>query len=93
MTKIREKKFGAEKKEIFLDKKLQLTYPLSSIKDVQVTEKPSALEREHPALQNMKFPNFFLLMWVIFVLLDPDSGSNLDPDPNYWISSEPAILK
>jgi hypothetical protein len=31
-------------------------------------EKPSALKREHPALQNMKFL-FFL--WVIFALLDP----------------------
>jgi hypothetical protein len=50
--------------------------------------KPSALKREHPALQNMKF---FLLLWVIFALLDPDpeygstdlieSGSNPDPKP------------
>jgi hypothetical protein len=41
----------------------------------------------------MKFFNFFLLLWVIFALLDPDpdsesgatdpieSGSNPDPDP------------
>jgi hypothetical protein len=29
----------------------------------------SALQREHPALQNMKFLNFFLLLWVIFALL------------------------
>jgi hypothetical protein len=41
----------------------------------------------------MKFPNFFLLLWVIFAMLDPDpedgsgfadlieSGSNPDPDP------------
>ncbi len=54
--------------------------------------KPSALEREHPALQNMKFLNFFLILWAIFNLLDPDSesgstdliesGYNQDPDPN-----------
>jgi hypothetical protein len=58
-------------------------------------KKPSALKREHPTLQNMKFLNFFLLLWVIFALLDPDpdskcgsgstdlieSGSNRDPDP------------
>jgi hypothetical protein len=25
-----------------------------------------------PALQNMKFLNFFLLLWAIFALLDPD---------------------
>jgi hypothetical protein len=35
-------------------------------------EKPSALKREHPALQNMKILYFFLFLWVIFALLDPD---------------------
>jgi hypothetical protein len=58
-------------------------------------KKPSALKREHPALQNMKFLKFFLLLWVIFGLLNPDldpeygsrsidpieSGSNSDPQP------------
>ncbi len=52
-----------------------------------------ALTREHPALQNMKFLNFFLFLWVIFALLDPDpdsgptdlieSGSNPAPDPKH----------
>jgi hypothetical protein len=36
---------------------------------------PSALKREYPALENMKFLNFFLLLWVIFALLDPDPDS------------------
>ncbi len=37
-------------------------------------QKPSALKREHPALQNMKIEihYFFLYLWVIFALLDPD---------------------
>ncbi len=75
---------------MFIDKKLQFTYPWASMKDVQATgqEKPSALKREHSALQNMKFHNFFLFLWVIFALMDPDpestdlieSGSNPDPD-------------
>jgi hypothetical protein len=39
----------------------------------KLQEKPSALKREHPALQKMKFMNFFLCLWVIFALLDPDS--------------------
>jgi hypothetical protein len=59
----------------------------------RLQEKPSDLKRERPTLQNMKFPNFFIFLWVIFALLDPDcesvyvSGdpiefrSNLDPDP------------
>jgi hypothetical protein len=66
----------------------------------QLQEKPSALKREHPALQKMKFINFFLCLWVIFALLGPDgesgsgyrsrdpieSGSNQDsyPDPQHW---------
>ncbi len=41
----------------------------------KLQKKPSALKREHPALQNMKFLNFFLLFWVIFALLDPDPDS------------------
>jgi hypothetical protein len=43
-----------------------------------VQEKPSALRREHPALQKMKFIKCFLFFGVIFALLDPDP-MNLDP--------------
>jgi hypothetical protein len=43
--------------------------------DVQVKEKAFSLKREHPALQNMKFLKFFLLLWAIFALLDPDPDS------------------
>ncbi len=62
----------------------------------KLQKKPSALKREHPALQNMKFLSFYLFLWVIFALLDPDpdfeagfgstglidSGSNTDP--KHW---------
>jgi hypothetical protein len=65
----------------------------------ELQKKPSALQREHPALQNMKVLNFFLV-WVIFALLDPDpnseygsgsndlieSGTNTDLDPKPWLS-------
>jgi hypothetical protein len=41
--------------------------------------------REHPALQNMKFLNFFLFWWAIFALLCPDPDACpltlLNPDP------------
>jgi hypothetical protein len=36
--------------------------------------KPSALKREHPALQKMKINNFFLFLWDI--LPPNESGSN-----------------
>jgi hypothetical protein len=60
----------------------------------KLQKKPSAFKRGHPTLQNMNFDKFFLLLWVIFALLDPDpdsesgstdpieSGSNPDPDPH-----------
>ncbi len=44
----------------------------------KLQEKLSALKREHPALQKIKFINFFLFLWIIFALLG--SGSNPDPD-------------
>jgi hypothetical protein len=35
--------------------------------------KDSKLQEKHPALLNMKFLKVFLLLWVIFALLDPHS--------------------
>jgi hypothetical protein len=55
----------------------------------KLQEKPSALNREHPALKNMKFLLFFQFMCVIFALLDPDPDPatliNADPDPKPWL--------
>jgi hypothetical protein len=62
----------------------------------KLQKKQSALKREHPAFQNMKYIIFFLLLWVIFALQYPDpdseyrsgstdlieSGSNPDTDPD-----------
>jgi hypothetical protein len=36
------------------------------------TEEAFSLQREHPALQNMTFLNFFLTVSVIFALLEPN---------------------
>jgi hypothetical protein len=55
----------------------------------KLQKKPVELKREHPALQNMKFLNLFLFLWVIFAgsgfgssdLIE--SGSN--PDPKHWV--------
>jgi hypothetical protein len=61
--------------------------------------KPSALEREHPVLKNMKILDFFLFLWVIFSLLDPDpdpaTQTNVDPDMDphgYGSGSETLIF-
>jgi hypothetical protein len=44
---------------------------------------PSALKREHPALQNFKFLNFFVRHFChLFDLIE--SGSILDPYPKHW---------
>jgi hypothetical protein len=47
----------------------------------KLQEKPSALKKEYPALQNVKILHFFLFLWVIFSLLDPD------PDPQFECGS------
>jgi hypothetical protein len=55
-------------------------------KKIKLQKKTSALKTGHPALQNKKFL-IFLLFWVIFALLDPDSKSRsgstdlIEPDP------------
>jgi hypothetical protein len=49
----------------------------------KLQEKPSAIKREHPVLKNMKILDFFLFLWVIFALLDPD------PDPATPINADP----
>ncbi len=57
----------------------------------KLQEKTSALKREHPALQKMKFINFFLCLLVIFALLDPDP--DLDTDPGTPLNSDPIRIR
>jgi hypothetical protein len=60
-------------KNIFYIKKRNLLIPRPPKRTPKLLEKPSsALKKEHSALQNMKILNFFLFVWVIFALLDPD---------------------
>jgi hypothetical protein len=51
---------------------LQFTYPYLFIKDAQATGEAFTLKKEHPVLKNMKILDFFIFLWVIFALLDPD---------------------
>jgi hypothetical protein len=74
------KKFTAKKLNLNFQK-LQFTYPCASRKDVQATEEAFSPQKKHPELQNMKFLNFFLLLRIIFALLDPDTDPN--PESRY----------
>ncbi len=71
------------------DQKLQFTYPLASIKGVQAIGEAFSPQKgtSVPALQNMKFLNFFLFLWVIFALLD------LDLDPLTWLNPDPVQFR
>jgi hypothetical protein len=76
------KKITAEKKiKFFWIKNYNLPIPRQRTPKLQ--EKPSALKREHPVLKNMKILDFFLFLWVVFDLLDPD------PDPSTQIIADP----
>jgi hypothetical protein len=58
----------------------------------KLQEKPTALKREHPALQNMKILYFFLFLWVIFALLDPDPDRQFECGSGYGYGSGSATL-
>ncbi len=59
----------------------------------KLQEKPSALIREYPPLQKMKFINCFLYLWVIFALLDPDPIAYPDMDPGNPLNSDPIRIR
>jgi hypothetical protein len=62
----------------------------------KLQKKPSALKRGHPTLQNMNFYKFFLLLWVIFALLDPDPDPGFripDPDPLARLNPDPIRIR
>jgi hypothetical protein len=65
----------ADRIRIFFWSKIVIYLSLGLLKRTsKLQEKPSALKREHSALlKNMKFINFFLFLWVVFALLNPDT--------------------
>jgi hypothetical protein len=58
-------------------------YNLPPERTPKLPEKPSALKKEHPTLQNMKILYFFIFLWVTIPLLDPD------PDQEPQINADP----
>jgi hypothetical protein len=75
MTRNWEKITAEIKFNIFFIKNYNLLLRGLLYRKLKLQKKPSALKREHPARENMKFLNFFLFLLVIFALLDPDSES------------------
>jgi hypothetical protein len=81
------KKFAAEKKfNFFYQTTIYLS--LGFHKERPCYRRSLVVKREHSAIQKHDISNFFLLLWVIFALLDPDSDSSIDliesgsnPDP------------
>ncbi len=56
----------------FLDQTLQFTYPWASIKDAQATGEAFSPQKRTSRNWNMKILDFFLFLWFIFALLNPD---------------------
>jgi hypothetical protein len=77
----RIKRAAGRGRQDFLIKNCNLTIPRPPLRTPKLQEKPSALKREHPALQKMKILSFFLFFGVILSLLDPD------PDPQFVCGS------
>jgi hypothetical protein len=85
-------------KFLFLNKNYNIgtgTHSSAPIKDVQATEEAFSPQKRTSSTSNMKFLNFFLFMWIIFALLDPNSDSGYgstdliesgsNPDPKHWL--------
>ncbi len=80
-------KVTAEKKFKFSFKNFNLFIPRYPWRTFKLQETPSALRKDNPALQTKKML-YFLLLFVIFALLDPepaDQNPSADPDPQHWI--------
>ncbi len=75
-SKILQKKI-----QIFWSKIVYLFIPRPPWRTSKLQEKPSVLKREHPALQNMKFLNFFQFLWLFlrsWIQIQP-TKMNADP--------------
>ncbi len=75
-------------KNLQQQKKYNLPIPRPPERTSNLQKKPSALKREHPALQNMKFPKLFVYFcgpflpsWTRIPNPDTDQRTWLNPDP------------
>ncbi len=87
-----------KKNNILLIKNCNLPIPRPPESTSKLPENPSALTKEHPALQNTKFLNFFLVLWVILpslnrIRMDSESGWIPNPDPLTWFNPDPIRIR
>jgi hypothetical protein len=69
------KKITAEKNYIFFRSKTTIYLSLGLQENVQVSEKTFSSQKRPSNTSKHELLNFFLLLWVIFALLDPDPDS------------------
>jgi hypothetical protein len=88
-----DQKLKADKK--FLIKNYNLPIPRLPLGTSKLQKKFSALNREHPAVQDMKFLKFFyfcgsfLLCWIWIRIPNTD----LDPDAMAWLNPDPIRIR
>ncbi len=67
-----KKNYNWKKGKFFGIKNYNSPIPRTPLRTSKLQKKLSALKKGHTTLQNMNFLNFFLLLRVIFALLDPE---------------------
>ncbi len=60
---------------------LHFFYFQAAWKTPKLQEKPPAIQRKHPTLQNMKYLDFFLLFFSLCCLKGSGFNPDQDPDP------------
>jgi hypothetical protein len=83
-----KKIFSKKNLNFFWIKNYTLSIPRPLERTSKLQNKPSAFKREHPALKNMKFLNFFY--WISWIQIripnrNPLTWLNPDPDPKHCI--------
>ncbi len=87
MTKSWNNITAENKFDIFLIKNCNLLFPglIKGRPSYRRSLQPSKENIQH--FETWKFWTFFLFLWVIFALLDPDPNplTRLNPDPKHWL--------
>ena len=87
------KKFTAEKKiTFFLDQKTSINLSLGLHKGRPSYRRSLQLSEETSSTSKHEFLNFFLLLWVIFDLLDPHQDPKPCMKPRHYVTMPLALI-